>query len=128
MTTPTLDKIIGGFNFLLARLGQDVQIRNPAKTLKDSDAEWYTTFEYYVAFTVRALPLSGGRYDYAYRVNMPTRRVGIGSYEWAFMRGDQDAEMNSKLSYNGKFYTIREVRGEVWDGDSPLIQHVVVDL
>ena len=125
---PLVNKTIEGFRFLLNSIGQQITVRNPVKVLTDPNAVWYTTLEYFHEFTLRALPITEGEYDDAYRVQLPQRRVGAGRFSFAFIKGEQDVSTVSIIGYQGKHYPVREVRGRVWFGSSPLIQHAVVEM
>ena len=125
---PLINRTIAGFRTLLTSLGIEIVVRNPAKTLTDPRQVWYKTFEYYNEFAVRALPITEGEYDNAYKYEMPTRRVGIGSFAWAFLKGEEDVSTLSVIKHEDKFYPVKEVRGRIWYGDSPIVQHAVVSI
>ena len=126
----SLSRLSAGFNFLLARFGKQIGLRNPVKKLTDPDREWYTTFEYYTEHIVNALPVSLFEKRTLNRANyrMPMSNVGAGVREWAFIKGDENASTESFLSWRGKYYPVREVWVELYDGFDPLVQHVVVEL
>lgn len=128
MQVISLNRLTGGFNFLLARFGKQISLRNPVKKLTDPDREWYTTFEYYTEHVINALPVSlfEKRLLNRARYRMQGSNVGAGVREWAFIKGDEQATTESFLGYGNSFYPVQEVWIEIYDGFDPLVQHVVV--
>ena len=126
----SLNRIAGGFNFLLARFGKQIVLRNQVKKLSDPDRDWYTTFEYYTEHVVNALPVSLTERRELNRgvYRRQGTNVATGVREWAFIKRDENATTKSFLGFRNVFYPVREVWIEIYDGFDPLVQHVVVDV
>ena len=123
-----INRSIAGFRTLVAQLGRQITIRNPVKELPVQNQVWYTALEFYQEFAVDALPITEGVFDNAYQYEMPTRRVSVGRFAWAFIKGEEDVTTKSVIRHEDKFYPVREVRGRLWYAGSPLVQHAVVEI
>ena len=121
-------KLVEGFKFLVRQVGREIVLRNPIRRISDREQDWYIINEEFQEYRVLALPLSAGEGFSAYSYETAATRVGAGKMEFAFIKGDLNASVETYVLWDGRTRRVEEVRGALNFEGVPLIQHVVVSL
>ena len=129
MNVSVIAELISGMDFLLQQFGQLISLRHPVDNSNQVNDQWYTDFRFYNQEQVVAFPYNSEerRIIEPYSYDMAGRVEG-GMMEWVFRRGRRNATKNTRIGVNNRFYPVVEVRGDLYDGINPRIQHVVMGL
>ena len=126
MSASFMPTLLRGFEYLLATAGQTIILRNPVDEVTDFESPWYTTFEFYNEYILRAIPVTSDEREMRAVYSEETGRVEYGEMEWVFWRGQENASTLSRIGVNGNYYKVLKVRGEIYEGENPRLQHVLI--
>lgn len=121
-----ISTLVKGFEYLLATAGQTIILRNPVDEVTDYESPWYTTFEFYNEYILRAIPVNSNQREMRAVFSQETNRMEYGEMEWVFWRGQENASTVSRIGVSGKFYKVMRVSGGLYENDNPRLQHVLI--